>query len=321
LAKTIHGWLPGSQGGGSTGAKAIAAKDLVIGFGVGLLTPVAWLAPESLWRRLAHAMAPITEHFVGSRRRQNVETIRRLVGERAAGRSPEAVEQEAFTGYVEETLQLLRAYSPLARRPAIRLEGGEHITAALERGHGAILWVGHFTFYSLVPKIAFFEAGHAASHLSHPRHGFSGTRFGMRWLNPIRNSIEDRYLKERVFLALDSSVGAMRTLQKRLRANGVVSSTVREMARRPIEVPFLADHIRLASGAPDLAYSTGAALLPVFPVREADGSFVVYVEPAIACEEADSRHAYARCVLERYAALLESYVLRYPGQWRGWHHQ
>lgn len=293
----------------------------MIGLGISLLTPVAWLAPESLWRRLAHAIAPITEHFVGSRRRQNVETIRRLAGGHPAGRPPEAVEQEAFTGYVEETLQLLQAHGPLARRPAVRLQGGEHIAAALERGHGAILWVAHFTFYSLVPKIAFYEAGYAASHLSHPRHGFSGTRFGMRWLNPIRNSIEDRYLKERVFLSPDSPVGAMRTLQTRLKANGVVSTTVREMARRPVEVPFLANHIRLASGAPDLAYSTDAALLPVFPVREPDGSFAVYVEPAITCEEAGSRHAYARCVLERYAALLESYVLRYPGQWRGWHHQ
>ncbi len=293
----------------------------MIALGLLLLAPVAWATPERLWRRVADGLAPVSEHFVGSRRRGNVQTIRRLSGDRPIGRTPEAIEQEVFTGYVEETLQLLRAYRSPASRPTPRLRGGEHVEAALKRERGAILWVGHFTYYSLVPKIAFHEAGYRVSHLSHPRHGFSGTRFGMRWLNPIRNIIEDRYLRERVFLSLDGSTAALRTLRRRLQANGLVSTTVREMARRPVEVPFLAANIRLATGAADLAYATGAALLPVFPLREASGEFAVYVEPPLACEKANSRREFSHCILRRYARLLESYVQRYPGQWRGWHHQ
>ncbi len=300
-------------------APLFSAKDAAICVGLPVLALISWLTPERAWRPIGRLFAPLAAGFVGGRR-HNVARIRRLAAGRTLAVPPAMVAREAVAANVEENLQLLRTYRPGGWRPEIRLLGREHVDAGLARGHGVILWVGFFAYYSLITKIAFDRAGYRVSHLSHPRHGFSGTRFGIRVLNPIRNAVEDRHLEERVFLSLDGPVAAMRTLQRRLKANGAVSITAREMAQRPVAVPFMAGEIPLAGGAPDLAHLTEAALLPVFTVRQADGTFAVTVEPALEGAAGLDRREFTRRAIRRYAEILERYVLRYPGQWRGWHH-
>ncbi len=189
---------------------------------------------------------------------------------------------------------------------------------SLGRGSGAILWIGYFAYRDLVPKMAFHRAGYAVSHLSHPRHGFSKTRFAMRTLNRIPANRGDRYLRERVMMSLDGPVGAMRVLHRRLRENGVVSITVGGVARQPVMVPFMDGQIRLATGAPDLACATRAALLPVFPVRNEAGLLTVEVAPPLEVPDTSTRRGSSEAVLRQYAELLETQVLKYPGQWKGW---
>ncbi|MDH3208740.1 MAG: hypothetical protein OEO79_19235, partial [Gemmatimonadota bacterium] len=62
----------------------------------------------------------------------------------------------------------------------------------------------------------------------------------------------------------------------------------------------------------------GAPLLPVFAVRESDGSFRIVVEAPLAVDRAIPRKAAVRGAIEAYTALLKSYVARYPSQWLGW---
>jgi lauroyl/myristoyl acyltransferase len=199
------------------------------------------------------------------------------------------------------------------------MTGRERVDAALARGRGAVLWVGHFAYASLLAKVAWHEAGLAVSHLSHPRHGFSGSRFGMAVLNRLVRRVEDRYLGERVTMAPASPVAALRTLERRLRDNRVVSISARDTARRPLRVAFLDGEIALAGGAIDLAHRTGAALLPAFAVKDGDG-FVVVVEGPILVDRSLARGAAVGEAARAYAALLERHVLRHPDQWLGWAH-
>ena len=77
--------------------------------------------------------------------------------------------------------------------------------------------------------------------------------------------------------------------------------------------------LEFASGAPNLALSSGAALLPVFVVRLGSNAFEVVVEPPLEPAAGLERHAAVDDVLGRYAALLESYIRRHPNQWSGWY--
>jgi lauroyl/myristoyl acyltransferase len=296
----------------------VTAGDFVIAFGLLFMTGFAWIVPERLWGRFAGLCAPLAVRFLPVGANSPVGRIRRLAGCRPVGQSPEALAGTVVAGFVEENLQLLKSYRPDGWKPDIRLSGDEHIAAALANGRGVVLWVGNFTYYSLTAKIALHRAGFAVSHFSDPAHGFSRTRFGMRFLNPIRTRIEERYLKERVVADHAIPVRALKQLRQRLTANGIVSIAARGRALRPEHVPFLKGSFALGSGALDLAASTGAALLPVFTIYEENGSFSVIVEPPLEIPKGKPRKETQDDVLRQYAARLEPYVLKHPRQWNGW---
>jgi lauroyl/myristoyl acyltransferase len=300
--------------GGSVGVKLMAAKDFAVLAALPLSLAIAWTVPQALWPSIARACAPLAGRLLTRRTQAKIERVRRLAGDRPLAADAAEVAQESIAGHVEEFMQILREYRPLGWRPAIALEGRKHVAAALESGRGAILWVSHFSFASLAAKKAFHEAGLEVSHLSHPSHGFSRSRFGMRFLNPIRAGVEERYVRERVMLSLDGPTAAIRGLHRRLRRNGVVS------IQRPSIVPFLDGTIKLASGAADLAYATRAALLPVFAVRDADGHYRVVIGAPLEVRHELPRQDASDLALREYARRLAPYVLDHPGQWRGWLH-
>jgi len=296
----------------------VAAGDFVISFGLLCMTAFAWIVPERLWGRFAGLCAPMAVRFLPLGSNSPVGRIRRLAGHRLEAQSPEALAGAVVAGFVEENLQLLKSYRPDGWKPEIRLSGEEHIAAALANGRGVVLWVGNFTYYSLTAKIALHRAGFAVSHFSDPAHGFSRTRFGRRFLNPIRTRIEERYLKERVVTDYAIPVRALKRLRRCLKANEIVSIAARGRAIRPERVPFLEGSFTLGSGALDLAAATGAALLPVFTVCEENGSFTVTVEAPLRIAEGKPRKETQDCVLRQYAVRLEPHVLKYPQQWSGW---
>src|SRR3989304_494056 len=158
-------------------------------------------------------------------------------------------------GHLRESVQVLRSYLPGGWRPHLRVNGREHIDAGLARGHGVILWVGLFVSSNIVTKMALADAGYRGTH-------FSGSRFGVRLLNPVQRRVEDRYLEERLLFTGRTGVGALRSLHERLRENRVVSITVGDIAQNVVELPILGGRVSLAVGPLQLASTTGAALRP-----------------------------------------------------------
>jgi len=298
--------------------KLVGAKDLMVVVELPVLAAVSWLLPESLWPRIAATISPIYCPASSARFRARKDRVERgLRGREAA--APEAIVKKLVAASIEAIIQNLRHYRPGGGwRPTIQLLGREHVTVAQDNGQGVVLWVSQFIHHPLVAKLAFHQAGIAVNHLTHPRHGFSSSRFGMRFLNRIQTTVEDRFLETRVTLARDSAAEATATLRRCLEAGGVVSMTAGRAGRQPVEVPFLGAKLRLAVGAPNLALTTGAALLPVFPIRASGGDFTVTIAPPIVFEPGAEPGEVLKSAAYRYARSLEPYVARHPDQWVGW---
>jgi lauroyl/myristoyl acyltransferase len=199
------------------------------------------------------------------------------------------------------------------------LDGEENLKRALEQGKGAILWIAPFVFYSGPTKIALKRKGYTVSHLSSPLHGFSGTRYGIAFLNRIQCIPEDRNIKERIVFDRNAPATAMRRLMRVLKAGEVVSiAAASTEGLEMIEAPFFGGITPIAVGAPRLAGLTGAPLLPMFAVREPDGRFRITIEAPIALDPRQSSDQ--RCVAAAVAFFqrLEPWVRHYPEQWRGW---
>ena len=297
----------------------ISRRDVKTCCSVLALGILSWSVPERQWPRACSLLASLQARLGRQRMDELNRHISAVLGLWGSDQGGGSFAQDWTANDCIEKLQLLRCHRPGGWRPRVRFVGREHVEQALAARKGAILWVGSFRFSDLVTKIAFRQAGYDVSHLSHFTHGSSSdTPFGLRFLGPIRTRVECRYLRERVTIWREGASAALECLANRLRENSLVSITGIGWARRLTKVPFLQGELPLAAGAPLLACRTGAALLPVFTVREDDGEFVTTVEPALSVPGWSPREQAVDDLLGQYGALMALYAARWPGQFRRW---
>jgi lauroyl/myristoyl acyltransferase len=273
---------------------------------VSWLVPVNWLWPisRSIGRGTAfwHKRTSPTAKFVcGLHAAHDVQ-----------GAAPDI--HKRYQDHVREERLVVLALNRPGRhwRPIVTCEGLHHLKSSLEQGSGTILWVGGFAHCQIVTQMALRRAGFAVHKLSRPEHGFSTTPFGIRWLNPLWNRIERRFIAERVVIKKNDTGPALQLLRQRLGANDIVWITVGPEARRMLDIPFLGGAIRLPAGPLHLSRVSRAALLPVFTIRADDGTYSVTIERQL---DADITYASAA---RSYVAMLEPYVTAHPDQWGGW---
>jgi len=319
--KTIDGAIAEPSGTGRRPAlHLLAPRDVAILIGLLPLTLVAWLAPERSWPAICRFVSPFAlPIFTGSPRRV-ASRMRATWPEVAPAGAARALLQRLAAEQIRTLLQVLRCHRPGRWRPHAELAGLDRLRAALAGGRGAVLWITYSMHCDLAVKQAFHAAGLPLTHLSRRSHGFSGSWFGRRFLNPIHTRIEDQYLGARVVLDDRDPGAVLRRLEAPLRDNRPVSVTVHKHASRPARPPFLGDRLTLAPGAVLLAYRAGAPLLPVFAFREPSGRVLVTVEPPLDLAGAASAGEAIARAAEAYARRLEPHVRRYPDQWRGWLH-
>jgi lauroyl/myristoyl acyltransferase len=294
-----------------------APLDLCILIALVVLTPLAWLLPERLWPRLGRGVAVLAMRCTPRTLARHAERIEKIFGPSGSRQPAGEIYLRGLSHFFEDTLLVLKCYRP-GWKPRVQLQGVEHLRAAAAENRGAVLWLGHFMYSSIATKMALRQAGVDVIHLSHPRHGFSGTRFGMRFLNPIRLRVEDRYLRERVRTGVSGSGTAVYTLRARLLEGRFISITARDSARNTVRAPFLNGSLPLATGAPILARQAGAALLPVHTVKDAAGDFITCIDKPIALDDSLPRREAAASAAREYIRRLEPVVREYPDQWLGW---
>lgn len=310
------------------GPKRLTRTDLFEVAAIAVLGPAAWLLPEEqAWWPVSLLLSFAIARFWPETTRLREQMLASALGPRAAAYDLGRLRVDVMATYMEERLEILRAYRPGGWRPRLALEGREHLDAALAAGRGAVLWTSPFSYADLVTKMTLHDAGYAVSHLSAFSRGFSPnscwswtrSRFGMKVLSPLRTRIEDRYLRERVVIPLDGGLRWMRTLTDRLRAGGVVSIRAGDVGERTLELPFLASTLRLATGPASLALATGAALLPVCCIRRGPGDFVIAIEPPLRSGAGARGRDATDDLVRAFAARLEGWVRRQPHLWSGWY--
>ena len=143
-------------------------------------------------------------------------------------------------------------------RPLVEIEGREHLDAALAGGHGAILLTGHYTS---------LEIGGRLLTLFMPLQGLYRTQ---------RNAMFDSYLytRRRSYLVNIVSRKNTRQLLKGIRDKVPTWYAPDQDFRRERNVfaPFMGIATATITASARLAKATGAAMLPYYPERKADGS-------------------------------------------------
>jgi len=296
----------------------LSVNDIAVLFGLPFLGLIAAFLPQNKWAGLGLKIAPLSIGMLPSPADHIRERARIFLGEAEGEKSLQNFPYKLAANEITRLFLLLGALLPFDGRLKTRLEGQEHIDVALEKGKGVIIWDSHFYFANSATKMALQRAGYKTHHLSHARHGFSNTWIGMKLLNPLWVASECKFLTERVVISYDDPASAMKRLGERLKENALVTVTVRDSAKQPVEVPFLDGQIRIAPGAPVMAKRHGAALVPVYTIRQDDGTYVTRAEAPIELSaDLDTRIA-VKSAVEQYAKRLEPVVREYPDQWVDW---
>ncbi len=278
-----------------------------------LLFVAAALLPMRMWPLACRFVAALHIGLRGSRAAPLCHAISNL----GLAMKPGEFERRSLADIYQEIIYTFRHRLPGGWRPRISLHGLEYIDAAVAKGRGAVLWSVPVTRGELAEKRAFHDAGHEVVYLRSAIHPYSGTRFGRRFLNPLRTRIEDRYMKDHVSLVDGEEAQAVYELVEMLRQNLVVRVAGIHGGSRPLQQPFYGGTLNLALGAPTLAVLAGAPLLPVYVVPGNGGEFDVWVKPPLNADGGQGAFS-AEALARDYADVLRAYVAEHPTRWRGW---
>lgn len=274
------------------------------------------LLPEPRWRGFARRFASASQVI----RRGRADACDELLGVSAKSHLAADLHRRDLitsitSSYFEERLIFRKMARQPAWRPEVRLEGTDHLDAALTEGRGAVLWVAPMIFATLVVKVALHDAGYRVGHLSVPWHGRARTRLG-RWLVNERDARVEGRFADRVVIPEEGRMDrALAALRQRLRRNEVVTITAVSTSDNAVDAPFLAGRIRVGPGAPRLALATGAALLAVVMARDGGAAFRVKLHPLLA---SGSGRAGKSAVQDLTTAFAEAYghaVIENPALW------
>jgi KDO2-lipid IV(A) lauroyltransferase len=234
--------------------------------------------------------------------------IRQVLGPDASEATVERVVRRGFYCYGRYWAEAFRlenlSQEDIRRR--FRLEGREHLDAALARGRGAIF---------AVPHVGNWDAG-AAWLVSQ---GYQVTTIAER-LKP--EVLFDRFIEYRralgmEILPLDNGSESMRGVLRALRAGRLVALVCdRDLTGHGLPVEMFGALAAMPGGPASLALKTGAALLPsaVYHDRRA-GRWVGAIRPEISVEPSGDPRADAMLLTQRLAKEFEGLIAKHPEQW------
>lgn len=197
----------------------------------------------------------------------------------------------------------------------MRIEGREHLDAALAEGKGAMLVFGHFGANQMImPAIGY--AGYDMHQLSAPSSVLNEKLPEARSQGVLRTR-EMRWKHELSLPVTHINIfGSMKPAFKCLRDNRILGVAVDGGGgEKRIAVPFLGRTALFSTGAASLAMRTGCSVLPAFMYREKNGCGRLVLEKPLRLERAASKDKEASALEEnvrRVISALERRILERP---------
>ncbi len=262
--------------------------------------------PEGVARRLFERLADYAWRKRGKRVLQLEANLRRVRPEldEAGLRELSRAGMRSYMRYWMESFRLpVWSRERVARE--VRVEGFEHVLAAMEAGRGALVALPHMGNWDL--------AGTWVAQQGHPF-----TTVAER-LKPER--LFDRFVEFRegqgmeVLALTGSSVNVIGTLARRLREGRLVCLVGdRDLSEAGIEVSFFGEPTRMPAGPAALTQRTGAALLPV--TLWYDGPLMrAQIHPEVPVPEEGDRKERTREMTQAMARVWEAGIREHPQDW------
>jgi lauroyl/myristoyl acyltransferase len=219
---------------------------------------------------------------------------------------------------LEDMWARLRGVRRFGWNPRIEWEGLDRLRASRQDGRGTVIWCMRFSSATVI-KQAFYREQMPLVHLSRFDHGSATTtKLGLQIAAPLYCRAENCYLKERVSIPQNGSMAYIATLRARLRAGECVSIFGEHSGLQDFASNILGTQVKLALGAPSLAWLENATLFTAAPIRIGPFHYRIVIDEEIPVDRALPRRSFATAAAQQYADRLTARILQHPADWQGW---
>ena len=253
--------------------------------------------------RLGAQLGWLLGHVVRHRRTMALSALHRSLPALSSAETNAAV-NGMYRNLATNLIEILRLEGG-AQDPGLDLfsiEGEEHITAALARGHGALLLTAHYGSWELLGIFAAQRAYKLFVIVKKFKHAAMD-----RLWNRLRESYGIRIIY---------SHNAARPTLRALRENSLIGFLFDQNRPHDLGV-FVTFFGQPACTSPGLAILSSQAQAPVIPVfirRRDDGGHHIRVLPALP-PPPDRTPATVLLYTQRYTTILENEIRTRPGEW------
>jgi KDO2-lipid IV(A) lauroyltransferase len=276
-----------------------------VGFKAGCL--LAKTFPRPWLYRFSDTLANLGFYLFHSFRRRSIQNLSLAGGETwNAGPVPDIIRgslQNFFRDFVEIACALVVPAEQL--RSEIPFVGREHLDTALAKGNGVIALGAHLGNFFLVGTRLATEGYPAFVMINQPRND----RFS-QLMDDYRVKVRQRTIHAR------PRREALRELGQVLRRNEIAVVIADEYrSSNGIHVPLFGRTVLARRGPATIALRTGAAVVPIYLVRDKSHGLKMIVEPELDLIRSDRDKVAIRENTLRMTQWLERTVRAYPDQW------
>jgi lauroyl/myristoyl acyltransferase len=281
-----------------------------------------------LWcrRRIVRVIA-LAAYFISRRKRRLTQLgLDAAFGADLTWAEKRELAKASFYQFWCETFWMVPSSAEVKQIGTMRLRGEEHFRRALSRGRGVILLETNSFGSRVVARRVLHRHGYALHQVHGPNHLGSGFvvssnrwNWAANWFGRFLQAREMEFLTEIVLLPDSGSLAFTRILLDRLQQNLVLCMSLEgKLSQRLIDLPFLGIKEGFSTGIVSLARASGAAVLPLFCLRQPDARPEVIIESEIEIDTSVGRDASLLAAVRRCAAILEGYSRRNPEQFYAW---
>lgn len=191
----------------------------------------------------------------------------------------------------------------------VEVEGHDNYLKAKEKGRGVLIFAAHFGNWEMqIASVALLVEPIAVVY------------------RPLDNPVLEglfRRVRSAQGITLIKKQGAMKQIAGTLKQNGVVGIMIdQNMAwQEGVFVDFFGRPACTTGSIASLAATFNAAVLPSFFVRQPDGRYRLIMGPPVEMIKTGDEQADIVANTQRFTALVEAMVRRYPEQWLWLHHR
>ncbi len=283
-------------------------KDWFYGFTAKLIGYSICLLPRSLALVIGGWLGMLAYRLATQQRRLACEHIQQAL-DISDEDTIKTIVKQCFSNLGKNVVEfmLFRRMNPKQIQQSVSFEGVQHVENALAVGKGAIILTGHFGNWELLAA----SISTTVSPL---------TPIVRELRSPRLNVLVSKYREKAGYSTIDRNTGVRQALRC-LRSNnllGIVADV--DTSVNGVFVDFFGKPAYTPYSPIAFALKTGAAILPSFIVRQADGTHQAIIEPPLTLERCDDKEKELVINTQKYTKVIESYIRKNPEQWI-WMHQ